>query len=509
VGKRRDGPAAKGEPAEAKVNMSTRFYEVAVLNPTLGGMVCAALLAKQGFRVLVLEDHAEEEASPPSPGATNPFVFNGFPNPALIQYLLAKLGVPLSIRQRFRPLEPSYQVVFPGFRINMERSVEQTLDHLAFHFPGHIEAIREFYQELEKIEEEWNKSLEQGSLSQVLMPRTRYPGVLRGLSHALRGKHGQGFLKFLAQRVPDLGFQQFAIAQLTAFGQVPPESLNMLEGARLLRIPFRGIGAFNGEPLSMMNFLREQLHLNGAEVGKSEGVSHFLWGGDQVTGFVLRTTGDEIYCHTLVVNQFHPDLETLISQKRAGRQHRDLAVDFKALSLAVHFGIDRRVIPRGMKDNIILVGDADQALEGRNLLAVSVGPPVEGLENLDRENLLRAVCFLSLEQVREHRRDEFRALTEDIFTNLADLIPFLDEFTSYIHLSPPETETAGPSRQPPAVLDPTVLGHHGIVRSPLNSLAPNLFILGRGNLPGFGVEGEILAGFAVAGKLCRDPSGEK
>lgn len=127
-------------------------YDVAVVGAGLAGLATAALLAKKGKAVVVLEPSDEVGGSlavAQKQGflcSTGPSLSFGFERDGVLSRLYAELGITQSASLR----SPSYQVVLPDRRINIFSETVETLDELRREFPREIDAISGFFRDIEK-----------------------------------------------------------------------------------------------------------------------------------------------------------------------------------------------------------------------------------------------------------------------------------------------------------------------------------------------------------------------
>jgi phytoene dehydrogenase-like protein len=125
-------------------------YELAVVGAGLGGLAAAALAARQGRKVIVLDpgdsaggvlDVCREDGFVFSPG---PHLSFGFERDGIIQRLGERLGIALSASL----CSPCYQVALPDRRVTVYAEHSETLDELRREFAHEIDRIARFYRDL-------------------------------------------------------------------------------------------------------------------------------------------------------------------------------------------------------------------------------------------------------------------------------------------------------------------------------------------------------------------------
>ncbi len=127
-------------------------YDLAVVGAGLGGLAAAALACRMNKKTIVLEPGDSVG------GALRLYHRNGFSfylGPSLsfgferggaLQHLNETLGIAQNASLR----SPCYQVVLPDRRITVYAEQSETLDELRREFPGEIDAIARFYQDIRK-----------------------------------------------------------------------------------------------------------------------------------------------------------------------------------------------------------------------------------------------------------------------------------------------------------------------------------------------------------------------
>jgi phytoene dehydrogenase-like protein len=132
--------------------MSKRFYDVIVLGADLGPLVTAAILAKRGFRVLVLGcdtlDDAYDEEGLRLPRWPSYF---GVGDSPIVRRVFSDMGLWQIVKRKLQPLEPAYQVVLPRARVDVTRDRTRYAEEIVREFPDAVRAVEAFYARLDSL----------------------------------------------------------------------------------------------------------------------------------------------------------------------------------------------------------------------------------------------------------------------------------------------------------------------------------------------------------------------
>ena len=145
------------------MDQMSQHFDVAVVGTQLSGIIAAALIAKRGRRV-VLVDHGEQTNSYRRNGFRLPLVPTLVPNlddspPAKIVHQELALGPQL--RAKLETPATSFQAIMPGHRIDVRSSPEAWLGELKLEFPELVDQVRDFFTRLIEIDGEISAFLAQ------------------------------------------------------------------------------------------------------------------------------------------------------------------------------------------------------------------------------------------------------------------------------------------------------------------------------------------------------------
>ena len=163
-------------------------YDAVVVGSGIGGLSAAALLAKAGLDVLVVERHDRVGGYAHSfrrrryvfdsgvhlVGGAEPVAYEGG---GLLHQLLSAVGV--RDRVDFRCIDPCYTARFPGFEIDVPSGLEEFIAAHAREFPSERKGLRQIVQECLNLRQETRRVAELASPLDVMRTPDRFPTLLR------------------------------------------------------------------------------------------------------------------------------------------------------------------------------------------------------------------------------------------------------------------------------------------------------------------------------------------
>jgi phytoene dehydrogenase-like protein len=480
--------------------MDTNFYDVIVCGAELSGLVAAALLARRGLRVLVLA----QESDRPSFEAAGATLSRA---PALLPPLdgqpiarvLTELNCVQVMRRRAPVLAPGFQVALPRRRFDLLVDREQARREIAREFPDDVALIEAAIDRLAAT----SGLLDQPLGSELTLPPDGFwerREVAR--IESMLPAPGTDLLAPLPARHP----MRAALLAPGALGtSFAPADAGTVAEARAFDQSRRGLHRVEGGLAGLHALLLERLEIfSGERRDKVVPVEIVLKRG-RAAGIRVRPRDETIGCQHLIWAGTAAAMYPLCSEKPS-RKGRDPASSLRVSGY--RYGLSLLVtpdaIPEGMGSRVFLIADPDRPLMEDNAIAVTVGQPAP--RDPGRVPVW-AECVLPSPAV-EAGPGYARSMRGRVRKQLARLFPFLPQHLlalgSPFDGLPPEVPGAGkplPAQAPipmPAVyaaerprpLDLGVLPH--------NTGIKNLWLASRENLPGLGLEGELVSAWSVA-----------
>jgi len=470
-------------------------YDVIVVGGQLSGALSAALLAKRGYRVMLVEHdglgHGYVHQNFLLPYA--PFVAPPFKTMAVVDEAMVELGLSTTVQRTLKPHKPELQLVIPNHRADIPTTDSARLSELTREFgdvgpvlvnrlkaaAAQHEATDVFFKQRPNLPPDG--MFESWGLSRLVKahPALSEAPALEGDDEATQ------LLQKLNPFITHLAKADHPLARVRAMSQV-------------LRAPSRYPGAREAVRELLIHKLKD---LGGHIVNgspESSIVEHFEFDGGQISGVKLLKSDTVYRSNFTIASTDAGALRRLITDKK---KFRKLLEQFDAIStesflFSVNWVMRPQGLPQGMGELLLVEGQGED--EGPMLVQVDGARAAEG--KLEDESL-RVVCAGTFvpAKARELGEQHLHDLARRIEARLEKLMPFSRKHV--VLSSAPYLHAGGVrgSRLLPHPLyrleEPPALGVSGIGQ---RTAVKNLFIASREVLPGLGLEGELLAGIRAA-----------
>jgi hypothetical protein len=474
--------------------MPTSTYDLIVIGDDLAGLIAAALCARRGLRVLVVET----PASPPDkyalggltlPRAPLPFV--GESSPA-VRRVVAELNFIQTLKRRLLPLKPALQIVLPDARIEISSDGDALKRELLRELPAQQGALEAFFARAAEVSR---------VLEPVLGQDVTFPpdGFWHRHEIAGRDKRLPGADEDLLPGVP-VGHPARALCNLPAafLCGADPRSVTTAAAARTFDLVRRGVARMEGGREALRQMLLEKLEKQHAgEVMR--GVPTTLvtkWG--KVSGIIIE--GETVGCQSLIWSGPIGELGALVDKPPKRILAAQSAFRATAARYVLHVVLSEAGVPEGISPLTLCVADPERPLTGDNALMIAVEEPDD-----DARVLVTAVANLALEDGDDPaaRAAELRG---KVLMRLEEILPFSLGHLLLMHSPnqalPPEgpeaTEGKAPQFGPELLWSSSLPATLGVGGLPYDAGIKGVIVASSQTLPGLGLEGAFAAGWCAA-----------
>jgi C-3',4' desaturase CrtD len=365
------------------VHVDQTHYDVIVIGAGIGGLTAAALLARDGYKVLLLEGHIEPGGCASSYERKRPngdryifdvgaTVFAGFRPGGAHHWVGQRLGIEWPIE----PLEPAMEVWLPDRRVTRYGD-ERWADERRAAFPSQAWEAEGFWREQERIAAiAWRFATRQppmppeslrdlAGLAATIRPEmlALLPQLPRTVGHAL-GAHG----------VSDRRLRTYVDGQLLISAQTASADCSWLYGAVALDLARIGCYYPRGGAWSLARTLAAAFERDGGTALYRRWVTRISTDNRQARG-VETSRGERFTASHVVANTTLWDVAGLLDAPPAWRLRTAMEVAPRGWgACTLYLGVDEAAIPPGLAEHHQVIGSYDAPLGESNSVFISLHP---------------------------------------------------------------------------------------------------------------------------------------
>ncbi|MCU0490934.1 MAG: FAD-dependent oxidoreductase [Chloroflexaceae bacterium] len=359
-------------------------YDIITIGAGIGGLTAAALLARDGYRVLLLEGHMEPGGCASSfrrkrpDGSSYVFdvgatLFGGFQPGGAHAWVARRLNLRFPVLR----MEPAMQVHLPDRVVKRFGDQTRWAEERRSAFPAVAEGAERFWHNQERLADiSWRFA---GRLPPMppetsgdllrLLPAVRpevaalLPHMGRTVGHELR-RYG----------LHDRALRTFLDAQLLISAQVTADECAWLFGSVALDLARQGVFYAEGGAWSIARTLADALLRDGGELRYRTWVNHVLVENGRAVG-VRTSGGEEFRAAHIIANTTLPDVARLLGEAAPAKLRRTVQRQPAGWGACMlYLGVDETAIPAGLCEHHQIVLDYDQPLGEGNSAFLSLHP---------------------------------------------------------------------------------------------------------------------------------------
>jgi phytoene dehydrogenase-like protein len=478
--------------------VDTNFYDVVVCGGATAGLVAGSLLARRGFRVLLLghepalatfDAGGQEMSRAP---ATLPALegTGGVPTARVIK----ELDCATNIKRRTRTTTPAFRLLLPGQKLDVTPNAQAFERELEAAFGAASPTVGKVIGRLSGLA----RTLDDLFASAITLPpngfwERREVGRLQSL---LPGANEDAYAPLPSEHP----LRAMVAAPALHTAALVAHDMGPIGETRAFEVAHRGELVFDGGLADLQEVLLGRLDLFGADRRERLTPVEVVVRRGRVAGVRVRPRDETIGCHHLFWASSAASLIAALAQPPRGLAPAPRVAGYR---YAIALLVDAPGIPDGTPARILAIGDPSRALTEDNAVAITIGRPGDG----DRRVPMWVECNVSANLV-DAGPSYLRALRGRVVHTLGRLVPGIARHIAIVASPydglPAERRdlaaapaTAAPVLPPPLVtlpaprpLDVIGLRHATGVK--------NLYLVGRENLPGLGLEGELISGWGAA-----------
>lgn len=493
--------------------MTSNYYHAVVLGMELGPLTAGALLARRGYRVLVVGQRVpfDRYRCYGFDFTRRPFLLTAAESP-VVRRVVDELTLGQLFQQAVTVPSPCYQVVLENARIDVYDDAGATEAEIRRERGGSVSRVREILISIGRLSSEVDKLL---ANDLVIPPESFFER--REFARA------EVQYPFRTARDPDLLSQIEGAEQVRDLLEAPlrfetaggaPES--PLVQCRQLGGWLFGCRRLAGGRDGLRKLLGDRIVGQGGDLQAACSVNEIVLHRGRVIG-VRMSGGEEITgCQSVLTDLSPRELAPLVAPTTWSKRFRALVEDAPEpfLGYGVNLGVDPEVVPAGMAGTVFVS------------FGSGLGDRLLRVERIPQTDPTKAALNVSCVVPRgEEGGIRSGALRDAILDRMRWLMPFLDNHLRVVHspydgFGPLDLTGSAEGEAPPIphpeevplwlVRPPVPGGALGVENMPHRTGIKGLILAGSQVVSGLGTEGELLAAWGaarVAGKV--DPGRER
>ncbi len=489
-------------------------YDIVCVGTQLAPLLAGALLAKRGFRVLLVS----QDERPPTYAVTDelrfprePFHFLPASSP-IARRVLTELALQQRFRRHATHVDPAFQVCLPRHRFEFARTPGALEREIEREFPEVKRPVEDFLRANETQQRQLDSVFDRDLMwpPKTFLERREHARATAALPF---GKHGTTLDPLM--EFPEGHPFRLAVELPARFSDgMDPDHGSGLRLSRLFGSWREGAASLEGGYATLRSLLEETIGTYGGAIRAPEKIDRIRVRRGHVTGVRLAASGEEIGASWVLMGS---PLRRLLSWVPDRSPFEELFERIgepvvRYYRYTVNLRVRPEAVPVGMSQDVFYVRDPSRPLWAANALRVRVEPL--------REDGRRHICVEAILPRRgiEAPTNFASSIREKVVASLGELMPFLEEHIELIDsphdgrgaqhlerrmsLTSPEPWNRGPSTMR-AIYGFPVSTCLGTCALPVRSPIKHLLMCNDQVVPGLGLEGLFLAASSAARLVSR------
>ncbi len=473
------------------------MYDALIIGRDLSSLIAALTCVREGRKtVLVMEGTPENVYREAGYAfAFDPRPFSGLADRQLFS---REIGDILPSGDDISPsgvLDPAFQVILPGHRVDFFPDRERLIGDLIREFPEQEREIKRFYRAVSKVGnlvERWiaeDKTERLGWAAEILRSLARLPAAIAGRFSLLLRDDGKGVV-----------FRRVLEAQLNFLSHLEMDSHPFpLSAAYLLSLPMRGLFYCRGGMTAWTAGLHRVFTDHGGILKHGCSIIRIKTEPDITVDLKCEGSSSTLRGRKLIVSAQWEKLELLLPVRKVlpGPNRRFTTIRSVAYPFCLHMGVHEGGVPDKMGSDVIVLRNGNGPVTHRDLVFLQMSLPGEIDRAPEGRRAISATVYLSDSPLCLNDQ-ELKDAAMDIINSLEEFLPFLRESIDYLRVD----QSIFLSRRYQEIVNRKYRTRRGPffgirTLSPKTQL-PNVLLTGGILRAGLGFEGEIIAGIDSA-----------
>jgi phytoene dehydrogenase-like protein len=472
------------------------MHDTLIIGRDLSSLVAALTSVREGLEtVLVMEgdpDMAYREA-----GYTFPFdprPLSGLAERQILSRLLGDMTPADDEIFSKRIMNPAFQVILSGHRIDIFQDRERLLNDMIREFPEEMPEIKRFYRAVSKASsliENWiaeDETDRSGFMRGILRKLTRLPAAITNRSALVIRKNGEtdAFRRVVESQ---LNF----LSNLELDGNPFP-----VTAAYLLSLPTRGLFYPWGGMNALISRIRRAFLESGGILKDGCSVIRVETEPEAIVDLECEGSSLTLRGKKLIVSAQWEKLELLLpGRKVLPRPNRRFAsIRPSAYPFCLHMGVHERGLPENMASYVVVLSDGKGSVTNSDIVFLQTSLPGENDCAPMGRRAITATVYLADSPLRLSDQ-ELKSAATKIIDSLEEFLPFLRDNIDYLRVD----QSISLSRKYQEIVNRkyrTRRSFFGMNTLSSQTRLANVILTGGILKAGLGFEGEVIAGMDAA-----------
>jgi phytoene dehydrogenase-like protein len=473
------------------------MYDTLIIGRDLSSLIAALTSVQEGRETVLIMD-GDPEMEYREAGYAFPFdprPLSGLADRQILSRLFDDMTPDDDELSPNRIMNPAFQVVLSGHRIDLFQDRERLVDDLIREFPQKEQEIKRFYRAVSKagsLVERWiaeDKTDRPGFISAILRQLVRLPAAITSRSSLVIRGNGK-----------DDAFRRVVEAQLNFLSNLEVDGNPFpVSAAYLLSLPMRGLFYPRGGMIAWMTRLRRIFTEHGGTLKDVCSVIRVETKPEVAVDLECGGSSSTLRARKLIVSAQWEKLELLLPGRMVlPRPNRRFAsIRPAAYPFCLHMGVHEEGLPESMAGYVVVLRDGTGPVTNRDLVFLQTSLPGENNRAPDGRRAISATVYLADSPLRLNDQ-ELKDVATKIIDSLDEFLPFLRDNIDYLRVD----QSIFLSRRYQEIAN----RKYRTRRRPffgMSTLSPqtrlsNVLLTGSILRAGLGFEGEVIAGMDAA-----------
>ena len=474
------------------------MYDTIIIGRDLSSLTAALVASSHGLKTLLVTEGNQEMEHRDAGYAfpIDPTPLSGFGCGQKVLRLLEGLHLSLAEAPKMLLMDPAFQVILPGHRVDLFHDQNQMISDMIREFPLQEQEIRRLYHAILKAStmvEHWIDEdcahLSSDLLMKIFRYAVRLPAAITGAYSLTVRRNGK-----------DHALERVIEAQMAVLSHLDLNSQFLpLSAAYLLSLPSRGFFYPLGGRSAWINWLRKEYLNSGGELMDGCSVMRIDTKPEIILDIECAGSSSTFHSNTLIVSTHWEKLNLLLFRQKVFRSAvRHLAYNHpNAYPFCLHLGVHQDGLPEKMAPYVAVVSDVNMPARHQNLVFIERSLLGETGRAPEGRRALSATVFLK-ESPLVLDDTELKGIAKTIIDALEGFLPFLRESIDYVNI---EKSIAFARQSQDCINQKYCTRTRSFIA--MNTLSPetplrNILLTGGVLRAGLGFEGEIISGIDAA-----------